>query len=145
LWIVTASIIIAVLFSFDFIPSGLSLFRCKCGVKLSIISKNIIPNKNPTVAGNHVIPPCPSAISNDGISRDHIEAAIITPEAKPSNSFSSFELILFLIKNTIAEPKVVPKNGINKPKVNSILFPLFLFYFFIFLFIIMNSNYFFNA
>ena len=75
---------------------------------LSNISRNIIPSKNPTVAGIHAIIPCSSAISIEGIKSDHIDAAIITPDAKPSKSFSTLLLILFFMKNTIAEPNVVP-------------------------------------
>ncbi len=114
LWSVTASIIIVLFLSFDFNPSGLSLFRCKCGIILSKISKNIIPNKNPTVAGIHFIFPCSPAISIAGIKSDQIDAAIITPDANPNNTFSIFLFNLFFIKKTIAEPKVVPKKGITK-------------------------------
>ena len=49
------------------------------------------------------------------------DAAIITPDANPNNNFSTFRLNLFFIKNTIADPKVVPKNGIANPIVKSIL------------------------
>lgn len=101
--------------SFDFNPSGLSVFRCKCGIILSNTSKNTIPSKNPTVAGTHSTIFCVFAISIDGIKSDHTDAAIITPEANPNNNFSIFLFILFFIRKTIAEPNVVPKNGINSP------------------------------
>ena len=48
---------------------------------------------------------------------DHIEAAIITPDAKPSNVFFVFKCISSFMKNTNAEPKVVPKKGINKANI----------------------------
>ena len=99
-------------------PSGLSLFKCKCGITLSNINKNTIPNRNPTAAGIHAI--FPFVIFIDGISKDHTEAAIITPDAKPNKSFSTFLFILFFIKNTVAVPIVVPKNGIVSPTNNSI-------------------------
>ena len=68
---------------------------------------------------------CSSAISIDGISNDHTDAAIITPEANPSKSFSTLIFILFFIKNTIAAPKVVPANGISNP-INNSIFIIFL-------------------
>ena len=80
------------------------------------MSKKIIPKMNPTVAGNHEIIFCSSAISIDGISKDHIDAATITPAAKPSKIFSIFSFIFFRIRKTIPDPKVVPINGIIKPK-----------------------------
>ena len=118
---VTANTIIVVFFNFAFIPSGLSSFKCKCGIKLSNSNKNNIPKINPIAAGSHSIFPCSFAISIDGIINDHTDAAIITPDANPNNNFSTFRLNLFFIKNTIADPKVVPKNGIANPIVKSIL------------------------
>jgi hypothetical protein len=79
---VTAKTIIVAFCSFDFIPSGLSLFKCKCGIILSKTSKKNIPSKNPAAAGSHLILFCSAAISNDGISKLQIEAAIITPRCK---------------------------------------------------------------
>lgn len=120
LWSVTASTIIVVFFNFDFIPSGLLLSKCKCGIKLSKINKNTIPSKKPIAAGIQATFPCSSTIFIDGIIKDHIEAAIITPDANPKSSFSIFLFILFLIKNTIAAPRIVPTNGINNPVNNCI-------------------------
>ena len=77
-----------VFFNFDFIPSGSLLFKCKCGITLSNINKKIIPNKNPILAGIHASIFCSCAISIDGINNDQIDAAIITPDANPNNSFS---------------------------------------------------------
>lgn len=73
------------------------------------------------LAGIHAIIFCSSAISIDGINNDQIEAAIITPEANPNNNFSILLFILSFIRNTIAEPNVVPKNGINNPQITSII------------------------
>ena len=92
---------------------------CKCGITLSSTSKNAMPSRNPTAAGRN-LSLYPFAISIDGISSDQTEAAIITPEAKPSSSFSSFSFILFFIRNTIAAPSVVPAKGINSPNANII-------------------------
>lgn len=108
-------------FNFAFIPSGLSSFKCKCGIKLSNNNKNTIPKINPTAAGSHSIFPCSFAISIDGTINNHTEAAIITPDANPSNSSSIFKLNLFLMKNTIVAPKVVPKKGIANSIVKSML------------------------
>ena len=53
-------------------------------------------------------------ISIAGIISDQTAAATITPEAKPSNVFWNNSGISFFIKNTKAEPRAVPKNGISK-------------------------------
>lgn len=84
----------------------------------------MIPLKKPIVAGIQAIFPCSSAISMDGMSKDQTEAAIITPEANPKSNFSILLFSLFLIKNTIPAPTVVPKNGINNPINNCIQLPL---------------------
>ena len=89
------------------------------------ISKNIIPNIKPIVAGNQAIMFCSFAISIDGISKDQTEAATITPEANPNNTFSNLLLILFFIRKTIPAPNVDPKNGINNPINIFILFIAF--------------------
>ena len=65
------------------------------------------------------------AISIAGISNDHIDAAIITPDANPNKIFFYFLTHLIFIKNTIAEPKAVPKNGINRPVTKFIFIPPF--------------------
>ena len=141
---VTAKTSIVVFFNLAFTPSGLSSCKCKCGIKLSNANKKTIPNKNPTDAGTHAIFPCSSDISIAGKISDQIEAAIITPDAKPKSNFSINLFILFLIKNTIAEPRVVPANGINNPNVKSIYFIsffIYLFYFFISHFIFFVNSY----
>ena len=50
-------------------------------------NKKSMPPTNPVAAGNHAVTPCSVAMSIDGISNDQTDAAIITPEAKPSNIF----------------------------------------------------------
>ena len=51
-----------------------------------------------------------------GISRDHTDAATITPAANPDRIFWTFAFMLsFLKKKTMAAPSVVPRNGIRIP------------------------------
>jgi len=51
-----------------------------------------------------------------GINSDHTEAATITPEAKPRSDFCTRGDISSFMKNTKAEPSIVPNNGISSPK-----------------------------
>ncbi len=60
-------------------------------------------------------------MSMDGIKRDQTEAAIITPEAKPSNNFCKRGEISSFSKNAIAEPKTVPRNGTSNPKATLVV------------------------
>ena len=46
---------------------------------------------------------------------DQMDAAIITPEANPSNNFCIFGLISFFKRKTIAAPSDVPINGTKIP------------------------------
>ena len=92
-------------------PSGLSPSRCRCGITVSSTSKKPIPSIKPINAGSQAGFPCASAISMDGIKRDHTEAAIITPEAKPSNNFLTRLPSPFFNKKTIAAPNAVPAKG----------------------------------
>ena len=89
----------------------------KWGTKLSRHKRNIIPARKPAAAGNQVYISMSSDISIAGIISDHTDAASITPDAKPGSSFSRFWFTLFLIRNTIALPDIVPINGINIPAV----------------------------
>ena len=50
-----------------------------------------------------------------GINKDQILAATMTPEAIPEKHLDKSSFFLFLIKYTMAEPKVVPKKGISNP------------------------------
>ena len=74
-----------------------------------------MPSRKPTTAGRYACPPLASAISMAGMSSDQTEAAIITPEAKPSSAFCTFAPICFLKKNTVAEPSTVPASGSSRP------------------------------
>ena len=68
-------------------PSGQSESMCMWGMSVSSNSRKPMPARKPTAAGSQAMPPEASAISMDGISSDHTEAAIITPDAKPSSAF----------------------------------------------------------
>ena len=74
-----------------------------------------MPKINPAAAGMNASRPMPSLMSMAGIKRDHTEAAIITPEAKPRRAFCTTGRIPWRRKYTQAAPAVVPKNGINIP------------------------------
>ena len=90
LWSVTASTIIVVLVSLLFGPSGLSLNRCRCGITSSSTMRNSVPSIKPTAAGTKDHFPSPLLCCIAGISRLQIDAATITPAAKPVRIFSIF-------------------------------------------------------
>ena len=121
LWMVTARASIAVFDKCERIPSGLSVPICRWGVSSSIISRKPIPNRNPTAAGSTDHRPLSAAISIEGISSDHTDAATITPDAKPSNVFCNRTDISPFMKNTKAEPSIVPSSGINSPIINVVV------------------------
>ena len=64
-------------------------------------------------------------ISIDGISSDHTDAATITPDAKPSSDFCSLGDISFFMKNTKAEPSMVPSRGIKRPIIMLMFYAIF--------------------
>ena len=64
-----------------------------CGMQWSSRKRNIIPAQKPTTAGTKANLPIPEAWSIAGISRLQIEAATITPAAKPESEFSALALI----------------------------------------------------
>ena len=64
---------------------------------------------------------CIEAISIAGISSDHTDAATITPDAKPSNDFCNRAEISSFMKNTKAEPSIVPSSGISSPIINVVV------------------------
>lgn len=76
-----------------------------------------MPSKKPEAAGNHEKAPMLFEDSIEGIRSDHTEAATITPEANPKRIFSSLAFNSFFKKKTVAEPKRVPKNGMES-KIN---------------------------
>ena len=53
-------------------------------------------------------------ISIAGMMSDHMEAATITPEAKPRRDFCKRGDISSFMKNTNAAPSVVPRKGISR-------------------------------
>ena len=75
--------------------------------------------RNPIVVGTIAIFPIPSFSSMLGINNDHTLAATITPDEKPNNSFCSRVGISFRMKNTKADPNMVPKNGMRRMIMNS--------------------------
>lgn len=93
-------------------PSWFLLSMCICGITVSRSRRKNIPARKPTSAASHSGELFPLHISIDGISKDHTEAAIITPAANPKSNFSNFGAIRFFKKNTIAEPSDVPRKGI---------------------------------
>ena len=121
LWIVTARASIAVFDRCERIPSGLSVPICRCGVSSSISKRKPIPNRKPTAAGITLHLPLSVSISIAGISSDHTDAATITPDAKPSNVFCNRTDISSRIKNTKAEPSIVPSSGISSPIINVVV------------------------
>ena len=77
----------------------------------------------PIKAGNQLnLPYWSFDDSIDGIINDQIDAAIITPPAKPNNVFSNFGLILSFKKKTHAAPNVVPINGMIKHNIICVIF-----------------------
>ena len=69
---------------------------------------------NPMAVGSHVMLWFSALISKLGMSKDHIDAATITPDAKPKRSFRNQSLMAPRSRNTMAAPKVVPMNGNNR-------------------------------
>ena len=81
----------------------------------SSASRNRIPIQKPAAAGTNDHFPIALDSSMAGISRLQTEAATITPAAKPVSARCTRSLSLFLIKNTHAAPRDVPRNGIKIP------------------------------
>ena len=74
-----------------------------------------MPSQKPTAAGTKDHFPMLSACSKDGIKRLHTDAATITPAAKPVRIRFNVSLMDFFMKRTHADPRLVPKKGINIP------------------------------
>ena len=113
---VTASTIMVVRASLLFGPSACSLPRCRCGIRWSSASKNKTPNQKPKNAGTNESFPIAADCSIAGIRRLQMEAATITPAAKPANERCTRSPSDFFMKNTQAAPAVVPRNGMNMPR-----------------------------
>ena len=95
-------------------PSGVVAPVCKWGIKVSSNNRNNMPNTIPAAAGIHVMLLFSALIYRLGMSKDHIDAATMTPDAKPKSSFRNQSLIAPRSRNTMAAPKVVPMNGNNR-------------------------------
>ena len=121
LCMVTASANIAVRESLLRGPSGVLVPMWRWGVSSSMNSRNAIPNRKPTAAGATAHGPALASMSIAGISSDHTEAATITPEAKPNNVFCRRGDISSFMKNTKAEPSMVPSRGMNSPTVSGVI------------------------
>ena len=52
---------------------------------------------------------------------DRCERKPITPDAKPNSDFCNRTDISSRIKNTNAEPSIVPNSGINSPMINVVV------------------------
>ena len=76
-----------------------------------------------------------------GISRLQMDAATITPAAKPARDRRTKSLSDCFIKNTQAEPNVVPRKGISIPRKVSICLTAFTLRFYLFLLKPASSRY----
>ena len=96
-------------------PSALEAPRCRWGMTLSSTSKNAIPTQNPTNAGTQAMRPMPPLLSMAGMMSDQMDAATMTPAAKPVRMRLTVLLRLPRMRKTIAAPAVVPKSGRPRP------------------------------
>ena len=97
-------------------PSGCLAFRCRCGSSTSSSTRNAMPSTNPPAAGIQPIPPAASASSIAGLSRLQIDAAIITPAAKPRQMRCARTLASLRKKNTNAEPSAAHQERKPRPQ-----------------------------
>ena len=90
-----------------------------------------MPSQNPMTAGAKDHFPILLSCSMAGIRRLQMDAATMTPAAKPVSALSTFLLKSCFMKNTHAAPAVVPTNGIRSPVMtcppNMLSFLSFLF------------------
>ena len=76
-----------------------------------------MPRKKPKSTGI-ILANVPSLLcSKAGCNNDQKQAAVITPEAKPSIIFCTLLLILSRSRNTVAAPNVVPMKGVANPMI----------------------------
>lgn len=113
---VTASTIMTVRLKLLTGPSACSLPTWRCGIRWSSASKNRTPNQKPANAGKNANFPSAADCSIAGISKLQIEAATMTPAAKPARERCTRSPRDLFMKNTQAAPAVVPKNGISSPR-----------------------------
>ena len=111
----TASVSIVLRPRLLFTPSGSALCWCRCGTNRSSASRKRTPTQKPTAAGRKDSFPHSAASSMAGISKLQMEAATITPAAKPVSDRCTRALSEPRMKNTQAEPSAVPTNGIKRP------------------------------
>ena len=109
LWSVTARTIMVVRFQWAGKPSAWSLPMCRWGSRPSSSISAAPPSTKPPPTGSKMLLPASSAISMAGMSSDHTDAAIITPAAKPRNTFCMVWDISFLKKNTMPAPSTVAR------------------------------------
>ena len=74
-----------------------------------------MPSQKPTAAGMNASRPRPSDCSMAGMSKLQIDAATMTPAAKPVKARCTPSCSVFFMKNTQADPSVVPAKGIRMP------------------------------
>ena len=63
----------------------------------------------------------PVPILIDGMISDQTEAATMTPDANPSRTFCSTGRISRFMKKTKADPRAVPRNGINRAMMTGLI------------------------
>ena len=111
----TASTSMVVFFMWQRGPSHTALFMCRWGMILSSTSRKAMPSRNPMAAGRNASLPRWSDWFMAGISRLQMEAATITPAAKPVSARRSSGFMPLRITNTQAEPSAVPMKGSASP------------------------------
>ena len=112
---VTAITIMVLLGSELLGPSASSASRCKWGIKWSRAKRKSVPPQNPSTAGRKARFPSSQDASMAGISKLQIEAATITPAAKPMSPFCTKGLSSSFSTYTPAAPSTVPRKGSSRP------------------------------
>ena len=101
-------------------PSGWLSSTCWWGIAVSSNRRKHIPDAKPASTGQVLEMPSPTC-SSAGCRSDQKQAATMTPDAKPSMALLVFPAIPPRIRNTMAAPSVVPRNGIVSPIIVSML------------------------
>ena len=96
-------------------PSGVSAPWCRWGTSTSSRSRNPTPSQNPITAGRNASRPSAADCSMAGESRLQMDAATMTPAANPVSARCTPGCRDFFIKNTQADPMVVPAKGMRIP------------------------------
>ncbi len=115
LWRVTASISMVFRLNWERGPSGSGLFWCRWGMVRSRRRRNRMPSQNPMAAGRKAHWPRDADWFMEGMRRLHMEAAVMTPAAKPVRARRRLVRRVPFIRKTQAEPKVVPRKGRRMP------------------------------